>query len=177
MKQASKKLAPPTPSPGLDAFFRRRDDAKRRTARTSLATASGPYPGDFTGLPDLTYDPHPNRLPDPGEVVWAWVPFEDDVTHGKDRPVLIIGRESVKPVAWLLGLPLSSVDHDDARPDAKQHWESIGRGVWDAKARESFVHLDRIIRVDPRRVRRIGGQVAEDIFWAVANCLRRYRGR
>jgi hypothetical protein len=37
----------------------------------------------------LAYDPHPDGKPDPGEVVWAWIPYEDDPTRGKDRP----GRE------------------------------------------------------------------------------------
>ena len=34
-----------------------------------------------------TYAPENDGQPDPGEVVWAWVPYEDDPTLGKDRPV------------------------------------------------------------------------------------------
>ena len=154
-------------SSAVDAFFSRRDDERRRAAAI--------YPGDYDGLPALTYAPHPGRLPDPGEVVWAWVPYEDDVSLGKDRPTLIIGRET--GTKWLLGLPLSSVDHDaDERQEASQHryWESIGSGVWDVKRRESFVRLDRIVRIDPKRVRRIGGQVSAEVFWAVAAGLRRH---
>ena len=30
-----------------------------------------------------------NRIP--AEVVWAWVPFEEDLSQGKDRPLAIIG--------------------------------------------------------------------------------------
>ena len=40
-----------------------------------------------------SYEPEQNGEPDPGEVVWAWVPFEDDPDRGKDRPVLVIGRD------------------------------------------------------------------------------------
>ena len=39
-----------------------------------------------------TYAPEIDGEPDPGEVVWAWVPYEDDPSQGKDRPVLVLGR-------------------------------------------------------------------------------------
>lgn len=35
---------------------------------------------------DVTYAPHDDDQPDPGEVVWAWVPYEEDATQEKDRP-------------------------------------------------------------------------------------------
>src|SRR5512139_4061485 len=44
-----------------------------------------PYPGDFPGMPDLSYAPHRDGQPDPGEIVWAWVPYEEDHAQGKDR--------------------------------------------------------------------------------------------
>ena len=34
--------------------------------------------------------PERDGEPDPGEVVWAWVPYEDDPSQGKDRPVLVL---------------------------------------------------------------------------------------
>ncbi len=52
------------------------------------------YPGDATTLPDTTYAPAPDGNPDPGEIVWTWVPYEEDHSQGKDRPVLVIGREA-----------------------------------------------------------------------------------
>ena len=36
------------------------------------------------------YAPEIDGEPDPGEVVWAWVPYEDDPSQGKDRPVLLL---------------------------------------------------------------------------------------
>ncbi len=42
-------------------------------------------------LPRFHYAPKANGKPDPGEVVWAWVPYEEDPSQGKDRPVLVIG--------------------------------------------------------------------------------------
>lgn len=156
----------------LDAFFRQRESARRRTAKTSPATASGPYPGDFTGRPVLRYQADYGRWPSPGEVVWAWVPFTDDYAAGKDRPVLIISRdETHAPVRWLLALPLSSVDHSDLPDD--EAWLSLGCGDWDERGRESFAQIDRIVRVDPRRVRRSGGHVTQPSFDRVAAELRR----
>ena len=64
---------------------------------------------------DTSYEPHPDGEPDPGEVVWAWVPYEDDPSQGKDRPVLLVGRDG----DVLLGLQLTSKDHDrDAEDEA-----------------------------------------------------------
>ena len=39
----------------------------------------------------VTYQPERDGDPDPGEVVWTWVPYEDDPEQGKDRPVVVIG--------------------------------------------------------------------------------------
>jgi len=40
----------------------------------------------------LEYCPNLDGDADPGEIVWTWVPFEDDPSQGKDRPVVVIGR-------------------------------------------------------------------------------------
>ena len=47
----------------------------------------------------LEYSPNPDGKPDPGEIVWTWVPFQEDSSKGKDRPVLLIGRDGIV-VAW-----------------------------------------------------------------------------
>lgn len=65
--------------------------ARRDSGRVPKAA----YPGDFTGVPSLSYSPAPDGRPDPGEIVWTWVPFEEDHRQGKDRPVLIIGRDEI----------------------------------------------------------------------------------
>ena len=56
----------------------------------------------------IEYTPHLDGDPDPGEVVWAWVPFEDDPTLGKDRPLVIVGRHG----AVLSGVALTSKPRD-----------------------------------------------------------------
>lgn len=143
-----------------------------RTGVHGTAAQQGPrptkdYPGDYDRRPQLSYDPHPDRMADPGEVVWTWVPFEEDYSQGKDRPVLIVGRDG----DWLLGLMLTSQDHDD-RADREHRegrwWCNIGSGDWDSRHRDSEVRTDRILRVDPDNVRRLAGRLAKDRFDVVA---------
>lgn len=130
------------------------------------------YPGDFRGTPDLTYDPKPDGRPDPGEIVWTWVPFEEDHRQGKDRPVLLVGRDD----RWLLAVMLTSKDHDrDHEQEARhgRHWQDIGSGAWDGKGRPSEVRVDRILRVDPAAVRREGAVLDRERFDEVAAAVRR----
>src|SRR6201985_35897 len=42
----------------------------------------------------MNYSPETDGAPDPGEVVWTWVPFEENDGRGKDRPVLVLAAES-----------------------------------------------------------------------------------
>lgn len=152
-----------------------RDLRRQRSARRERRNRSAPpgfsYPGDHHGPLTVTYDPHPGTLPDPGEVVWTWVPYEEDHSQGKDRPVLIIGRER----GWLLGLPLSSVNHqlDAAQERAEgRDWVPLGKGPWDARGKSSSVRVNRVVRVDPRGVRRVGGRLDRDRFDRVARAVR-----
>jgi len=54
---------------------------------------------DFEGPVSFEYAPVADGHPDPGEVVWTWVPFEDDPSRGKDRPVLVIDAQTFAAVA------------------------------------------------------------------------------
>jgi hypothetical protein len=106
-------------------------------------------------LPDMTYEGADNGRVDPGEIVWTWVPYEEDRTQGKDRPVLVIGREG----PWLVALQLTSQDHDrdaEVQRRAGREWVDIGWGPWDGRRRPSEVRVNRLIRVDPQAVRREG---------------------
>ncbi len=161
----------------LDALSPRRTGTARRTGSTpprrgENAAADG-YPGDFTGRTELVYAPQPGRLADPGEVVWTWVPYEEDHSKGKDRPVLVIGRDG----RWLLAVPMTSKDHDrDAAQEASEgrYWVEIGSGPWDSQGRVSEVRVDRIVRVDPDQVRRISERVSPEVFELVAREVRRH---
>lgn len=129
------------------------------------------YPGDFHGIPDMVYQPNRDGQPDPGEVVWTWVPFEEDYSQGEDRPVLLIGHDG----EWLLGLPLTSKDHDrDAAQEARagRQWLDVGSGPWDRQGRPSEVRVNRILRVDPNGVRREGAQFDRAMFERVAEAVR-----
>lgn len=131
----------------------------------------GAYAGDFTGTPATAYAPTPDGMPDPGEVVWAWVPYEEDHQQGKDRPALVIGRDG----DWLLALPLTSKDHDrdvDQEAVAGRRWIEVGSGDWDRSGRESEARLDRIVRLDPTAVRREGAALPRTRFDAVVRAMR-----
>ncbi len=132
-------------------------------------------PADFEGTTRVEYRPDPDGDADPGEVVWTWVPFEEDHSQGKDRPVLVIGRND----GWLLGLMLTSKDHDrDAGQQARagRVWMDIGTGGWDPQHRPSEVRLDRVLRLDPARVRREGAALDRARFDAVAARLHQLHG-
>lgn len=122
---------------------------------------------------DIAYDPHLDGDPDPGEVVWAWVPYEDDPTQGKDRPVLLIARDGNS----LIGVMLTSKDHD--RDEAQENragrfWFDLGTGPWDREGRESEVRLNRFLRLDPADVRREGAVLDRTRFDAVVAQLGPY---
>ncbi len=124
----------------------------------------------------VEYRPVADGDPDPGEVVWAWVPFEEDDGRGKDRPVLVIGRDG----GALLALMMSSKDHDlDAADEARhgRHWVDVGTGAWDRQGRPSEVRVDRVLRIDPAEVRREGAALGRDRFEEVAAAVNRQRGR
>lgn len=124
----------------------------------------------------LTYAPRPDGLADPGEVVWAWVPYEEGDGRGKDRPVLVVGREGDR----LLALPLTSKDHDrDAAQEAGagRYWMDVGAGDWDRARRPSEVRLDRLLRLDPATVRREGAALGRARFDAVVAAMQEYQQR
>ena len=122
---------------------------------------------------DVTYSPAPDGRPDPGEVVWTWVPYEDDPTQGKDRPVLLISRAGEE----LIGLMLTSKDHDREEVQeaaAGRFWFDLGAGPWDSKGRPSEVRLNRLILVDPQDVRREGSVLDPIRYDAVIAAARPY---
>jgi hypothetical protein len=127
------------------------------------------YRGDFTGRATIDYAPRADGDADPGEVVWAWVPYEEDHRRGKDRPVLVTGLVE----GDLLGLMLTSTDHDRKQgPDDHRRFHDLGAGDWDRQGRPSEVRLDRVLRLSPSAVRREGAVLERDRFEAVAAAAR-----
>ncbi len=145
-----------------------RRPARRRPAGTPQVRGAGPRD-------DVGYRPRDDGRPDPGEVVWAWVPFDEGDGRGKDRPVLVIGRRG----SDLLALMLTSKDHDrDAADEARSGrvWTDIGSGPWDARSRPSEVRLDRLLVLDPAGVRREGATLDRARFDRVLAEARRVQG-
>jgi PemK-like, MazF-like toxin of type II toxin-antitoxin system len=118
-----------------------------------------------------TYSPEMDGEPDPGEVVWAWVPYEDDPAQGKDRPVLVLARQD----STLVCLYMTSKDHDrDAEDEARygRFWMDVGTGAWDSQGRESEIRLDRVLTVPEGVVRREGAALDRAMFDAVVAAAR-----
>ncbi|MGP4114027.1 type II toxin-antitoxin system PemK/MazF family toxin [Streptomyces sp. 4N509B] len=115
------------------------------------------------------YAPEPDGDPDPGEIVWTWVPYEENDGRGKDRPVLVVAREEARDT--LLAVQLSSRvrDHDD-------EWLPLGSGPWDRSGRDSWVHLERVLRVHPAGMRREACALDRARFNRVVHTLQRRHG-
>jgi hypothetical protein len=112
----------------------------------------------------VAYAPDLDGRADPGEIVWTWVVFEEDPSRGKDRPVLVVGRDS----STLLGLLLSSQE----RHVGDRSWIGIGSGTWDYEGRASWVRLDRVLDVPEEGIRREGAILDRETFDRVAHRLR-----
>lgn len=121
--------------------------------------------------PSEPYAPVPDGRPDPGEVVWAWVPYEDDPQQGKDRPVLVIGTGVAadgRPTVHCLVLTSKDHDRDEAQEAAAGRlWMDIGTGGWDREGRPSEVRLNRLVTLFVDDVRREGAALDRSVYDAV----------
>ena len=118
------------------------------------------------GRVDISYNPEVDGDADPGEIVWTWVPYEENDGRGKDRPVLVVAREEG---GTLLGLQLTSKPHDDTRD------VGIGSGAWDSAGRPSWVRLERVFRLHRAGVRREAMALDRVAFGRVSSeLMRRY---
>jgi hypothetical protein len=133
------------------ALWRERD----RLAGPVRSTTAPPARTVPTGT-RVEYAPDLDGDADPGEVVWTWVPYEDDPSKGKDRPVVVIGRTGDDFAA----VPLTSKDKGRGAV-------AIGSGAWDRSGRPSYAKVDQLIVVRPRDVRREGAVLGRDRFDAV----------
>jgi hypothetical protein len=156
-----------------------RDDRIRRVASGLAALVRRAVGTPASTAPRLgvavEYRPYADGRPDPGEVVWAWVPYDEGDGRGKDRPVLVIGRRGED----LLGLMLSSQDHDRDAADEARHgriWTDIGTGSWDSRGRPSEVRLDRLLVLDAATVRREGAALDRVRFERVVGEARSIQG-
>jgi PemK-like, MazF-like toxin of type II toxin-antitoxin system len=93
----------------------------------------------------MTYNPISDGDPDPGEVVWTWVPYVENDGRGKDRPVLVVAAERS---GTFLTVQLTSKPHPEAG------YVSLGSGGWDGENRPSWANLTRVLRVHAQGMRR-----------------------
>ena len=145
--------------------------ASTRSASTASASDGSDYPGDYRDMINFEYSPSLDGDADPGEIVWTWVPFEEDHSQGKDRPVLLVGRDG----EYLLALMMTSKDHNN-REHADSNYLDIGSGPWDPQGRASEVKLNRVIRVRPDSMRREGAIMPEDTFRLIERAWTRHNG-
>jgi len=146
--------------------------APKPSAPASTGASDGSdYPGDYRDMINFEYSPSLDGDADPGEIVWTWVPFEEDHSQGKDRPVLLVGRDG----EYLLALMMTSKDHNN-REHADPNYLDIGSGPWDPQGRASEVKLNRVIRVRPDSMRREGAIMPEDTFRLIERAWTRPNG-
>lgn len=141
---------------------------QRPAAPPRRPSSSSPAPGE------VRYAPQADGHADPGEVVWAWVPYEEDASRGKDRPVLVL---DVRDGGDVVGLMLTSKDHAGPRTQGERdhdgrRWMDVGTGAWDSQRRPSEVRLDRVLHLPADAVRREGSALPRDVFERVVAAYR-----
>lgn len=167
--QSSPKPSAPKPS---SAKSPANSSAPKPSAPASTGASNGSdYPGDYRDMINFEYSPSLDGDADPGEIVWTWVPFEEDHSQGKDRPVILVGRDG----EYLLALMMTSKDHNN-REHADPNYLDIGSGPWDPQGRASEVKLNRVIRVRPDAMRREGAIMPEDTFRLIERAWTRHNG-
>ena len=160
------------PKPSASKSSSAKSSAPKPSAPASTVASDGSdYPGDYRDMINFEYSPSLDGDADPGEIVWTWVPFEEDHSQGKDRPVLLVGRDG----EYLLALMMTSKDHNN-REHADSNYLDIGSGPWDPQGRASEVKLNRVIRVRPDSMRREGAIMPEDTFRLIERAWTRRNG-
>lgn len=162
---------PSAPKPSSAKSTANSSAPKPSAPASTVASNGSDYPGDYRDIINFEYSPSLDGDADPGEIVWTWVPFEEDHSQGKDRPVLLVGRDG----EYLLALMMTSKDHNN-REHADPNYLDIGSGPWDPQGRASEVKLNRVIRVRPDSMRREGAIMPEDTFRLIERAWTRHNG-
>ena len=161
-KHSTSHTPTPTPRPRQSQprgnAHRYEDPATSNRPHTSIREAS-----IADALAHASYQPIMDGDADPSEVVWTWVPYQEDASVGKDRPAVVIGAQG----EGVYLLQLTSKDHTrEAAQEAAagRYWFDIGTGAWDSKGRPSEVRLDRALWVKATDVRR-EGSILPEVTW------------
>ncbi len=143
---------------------------RREAGQTGAPGQFGPYATqevawDTLDPTAITYQPDLDGEPDPGEIVWTWVPYVEEDGRGKDRPVLILVREA--PTTFLA---LHVTSHENG--GEANGFVPVGVGAWDAKGRPSWVSVHRLLRIHTGGMRREGAALSPEQFARVVEALR-----
>ncbi|MRX45014.1 type II toxin-antitoxin system PemK/MazF family toxin [Agromyces sp. Q22] len=111
----------------------------------------------------FAYAPERDGEPDPGEVVWTWVPYEERDGRGKDRPVVVVAAGSE---GRFLAVQLTSRPQD-GNGDAV----ALGAGAWDGEGRPSWVRIDRVFLVHTEGMRREAASLDAERYGRVVDAL------
>ena len=168
-KHSTSHTPTPTPRPRQSQprgnAHRYEDPATSNRPHTSIREAS-----IADALAHASYQPIMDGDADPGEVVWTWVPYQEDASVGKDRPAVVIGAQG----EGVYLLQLTSKDHTrEAAQEAAagRYWFDIGTGAWDSKGRPSEVRLDRALWVKATDVRREGAILPKKTWQLIVDAL------
>jgi len=168
LRSATRSAVPQPSRGGSSSAAAPPRDAGRARLRPSRGVQTVELrPEEVRGL-RLSYAPSPDGQPDAGEVVWTWVPYAENDGRGKDRPVLVIARESAQRV---YAVKLTSKPKDGDR-----EFLSIGTGQWDDSGRPSWVDLDQLYSVHVEGMRREAAALDRERFVQVARALQRLHG-
>jgi len=157
----------------LSSIFRPRTTAAPTTTSApgegrSGAAATVEVPPPARGALRITYAPDHDGDPDAGEIVWTWVPYAENDGRGKDRPVLVIARQSEDRV---FAVRLTSKAHDGDRD-----FLALGTGEWDPQRRPSWIDIEQLYSVHRDGMRREASALDLDRFVRVADALHRRYG-
>ncbi|WP_255368660.1 type II toxin-antitoxin system PemK/MazF family toxin [Agromyces sp. CF514] len=112
---------------------------------------------------DLAYAPSPDGQPDPGEIVWTWVPYEERDGRGKDRPVVVVAAAGSDT---FLAVQLTSKAHEGSRD-----FVPLGAGAWDSAGRPSWANIDRVFEVHTGGMRREAASLDAERYLKLAKAL------
>jgi len=136
-------------------------------ARTGMTATVEVVPPPKSAL-RIGYAPDRDGDPDAGEIVWTWVPYDENDGRGKDRPVLVIARQDGDRV---YAVRLTSKAHEGDRD-----YLAIGAGEWDPRGRPSWVDIEQVYSVHRQGMRREASALELDRFMQVADALHRRYG-
>ncbi len=151
--------------PVLDEQLQRETPAHDGAAGVAATLEIDPPDADAL---NITYAPDRDGDPDAGEVVWTWVPYAEHDGRGKDRPVLVVGRQSADRV---YAVRLTSKAHEGNRD-----FLSIGSGPWDSQGRPSWIDIEQVYSVHHDGMRREASALDRPRFTRVAQALRQRYG-